>query len=31
VGIALLDVVRLTDEKILAGEGDAVFELERRR
>lgn len=31
VGIALLDVVRLTDERILVGEGDAVFELERRR
>ena len=31
VGIALLDVVRLTDEKILMGEGDVVFELERRR
>lgn len=31
VGIALLDIVRLTDEKILVGEGDAVFELERRR
>ena len=31
VGIALLDVVRLTDEKILVGEGGAVFELERRR
>ncbi|HJR22491.1 MAG TPA: lysozyme inhibitor LprI family protein [Dongiaceae bacterium] len=31
VGIALLDVVRLTDEKILIGEGDAVFALERRR
>ena len=31
VGIALLDVVRWTDEKILIGEGDAVFELERRR
>jgi len=31
VGVALLDVVRLTDEKILIGEGDAVFELERRR
>jgi uncharacterized protein len=31
VGIAMLDVVRLTDEKILIGEGDAVFELERRR
>jgi uncharacterized protein len=31
VGIALLDVVRLTDEKILVGEGDAVYELERRR
>ncbi len=31
VGIALLDVVRLTDEKILIGEGDAVFELARRR
>jgi uncharacterized protein YecT (DUF1311 family) len=31
VGIALLDVVRLTDEKILIGEGGAVFELERRR
>ena len=31
VGIALLEVVRLTDEKILIGEGDAVFELERRR
>jgi uncharacterized protein YecT (DUF1311 family) len=30
-GVALLDVVRLTDEKILIGEGDAVFELERRR
>lgn len=31
VGIALLDVVRLTDDKILIGEGEAVFELERRR
>ena len=31
VGIAMLDVVRLTDEKILVGEGDTVFELERRR
>jgi uncharacterized protein len=31
VGVALLEVVRLTDEKILFGEGDAVFELERRR
>ncbi|HKP25594.1 MAG TPA: lysozyme inhibitor LprI family protein [Dongiaceae bacterium] len=31
VGIALLDVVRLTDEKILIREGDTVFELERRR
>ena len=31
VGIAMLEVVRLTDEKILVGEGDAVFELERRR
>jgi uncharacterized protein len=31
VGIALLDVVRLTDEKILMGEGEVVFELERRR
>lgn len=31
VGIALLDVVRLTDDKILIGEGDAVFELGRRR
>ena len=31
VGIALLDVVRLTDETILIGEGGAVFELERRR
>ena len=31
VGIALLDVVRLTDEKILIGEGEVVFELERRR
>ncbi len=31
VGIALLDIVRLTDEKILVGEDDAVFELERRR
>ncbi|MGH6894428.1 MAG: lysozyme inhibitor LprI family protein [Dongiaceae bacterium] len=31
VGIALLDVVRLTDEKILLGEGEVVFELERRR
>ena len=31
VGIALLDVVRLTDENILIGEGDTVFELERRR
>jgi uncharacterized protein len=31
VGIALLDIVRLTDEKILIGEGDAVFELARRR
>jgi len=30
VGIALLDVVRLTDEKILVGEGEVVFELERR-
>jgi hypothetical protein len=31
VGIALLDVVRLTDDKILIGEGEAVLELERRR
>jgi uncharacterized protein len=31
VGIALLDVVRLTDQKILIGEGEVVFELERRR
>jgi uncharacterized protein YecT (DUF1311 family) len=31
VGIALLDVVRLTDDRILLGEGNAVFELERRR
>jgi uncharacterized protein YecT (DUF1311 family) len=31
VGVALLDVVRLTDEKILIGEGDTVFALERRR
>jgi uncharacterized protein len=31
VGIALLDVVRLTDDNILVGEGGAVFELERRR
>ncbi len=31
VGIALLDVVRLTDDKILVGEGEAVLELERRR
>jgi len=31
VGIALLEVVRLTDEKILVGEGDTVFELEHRR
>lgn len=31
VGIALLEVVRLTDEKILIGEGDTVFALERRR
>lgn len=31
LGIALLDVVRLTDEKILLGEGEVVFELERRR
>jgi uncharacterized protein len=31
VGIALLGVVRLTDDKILAGEGEVVFELERRR
>lgn len=31
VGIALLDVVRLTDEKILVGEGEVVFELGRRR
>jgi uncharacterized protein len=30
VGIALLDVVRLTDEKILLGEGEVGFELERR-
>jgi uncharacterized protein len=30
VGIALLDVVRLTDEKILLGEGEVIFELERR-
>jgi hypothetical protein len=30
VGIALLDVVRLTDERILLGEGEVVFELERR-
>jgi uncharacterized protein YecT (DUF1311 family) len=31
VGIALLDVVRLTDEEILVGEGAVVFALERRR
>jgi uncharacterized protein len=31
VGIALLDVVRLTDDRILIGEGEAVLELERRR
>lgn len=31
VGIALLDVVRLTDDNILIGEGEAVLELERRR
>lgn len=31
VGIALLEVVRLTDERILVGEDDAVLELERRR
>jgi uncharacterized protein YecT (DUF1311 family) len=31
VGVALLDVVRLTDKKILIGEGDTVFALERRR
>lgn len=31
VGIALLDVVRLTDDKVLLGEGEVVFELERRR
>jgi uncharacterized protein YecT (DUF1311 family) len=31
VGIALLEVVRLTDDKILIGEGEAVLELERRR
>lgn len=31
VGIALLDVVRLTDDKILLGEGNVVLELERRR
>ncbi|HEY1383095.1 MAG TPA: lysozyme inhibitor LprI family protein [Dongiaceae bacterium] len=30
VGIALLDVVRLTDERILLGEGEVIFELERR-
>lgn len=31
VGIALLDVVRLTDDRILLGEGEVVLELERRR
>jgi uncharacterized protein YecT (DUF1311 family) len=31
LGIALLDVVRLTDDRILLGEGNIVFELERRR
>lgn len=31
VGIALLDVVRLTDRTILVGEGEVVYELERRR
>jgi uncharacterized protein len=31
VGIALLDVVRLTDDRILIGEGGTVLELERRR
>lgn len=31
VGIALLDIVRLTDDRIMLGEGAVVFELERRR
>ncbi len=31
VGIALFDVVRLTEDQILLGEGEVVFELERRR
>lgn len=30
-GIALLDLVRLTDDQVLLSEGEAVLELERRR
>lgn len=31
VGVALLDLVRLTEERVLLSEGEAVLELERRR
>lgn len=31
VGVALLDLVRLTDDQVLLSEGEAVLELERRR
>jgi hypothetical protein len=31
VGVALLDLVRLTDDQMLLSEGRAVLELERRR
>lgn len=31
VGVALLDVVRLSDDQMLLAEGDAILELERRR
>jgi len=31
VGVALIDLVRLTDDQVLLSEGEAVLELERRR
>lgn len=31
VGVALLDLVRLTDDRIMLSEGEAVLDLERRR
>ncbi len=31
VGVALIDVVRLTDDQMLLSEGEAVLELVRRR